>query len=217
MCDEGSNAQTHIFICRCPPMGWNLWETWDQVSQDVAIYEWAAPNYNYFPHSLDSHACFLSSSADLSNAQCIPAPLATPIPVSDDPASSVVTPCTELSESPSSQALSPMQYSVPVSEHMDDCNSSVMKDKLDSLLDCIPNKVSDVSEGQLRCWSQKSSLTPRPFISRMEQSYTVQNISMTFHARTSYWPVFHTEVFVILRVSPCSAFPPEPSSRCHPH
>lgn len=75
--------------------------------------------------------------------------MATPIPVSDDPATSVVTPCTELSESPSSQALSPMQYSVPVSEHMDECNSSVMKDKLDSLLDCMPKKVSEVSEGQM--------------------------------------------------------------------
>lgn len=103
-----------------------------------------------FPPSVDTHAGFCPPSADLSNAQCIPAPLATPIPVSDDPASSVVTPCTELSESPSSQALSSMQYSVPVSEHMDDCNSSVMKDKLDSLLDCIPNKVSDVSEGRSR-------------------------------------------------------------------
>lgn len=108
----------------------------------------------HFPPSVDIHAGFCPSSADLSNAQCIPAPLATPIPVSDDPASSVVTPCTELSESPSSQALSSMQYSVPVSEHMDDCNSSVMKDKLDSLLDCIPNKVSDVSEERLRFRSQ---------------------------------------------------------------
>lgn len=66
----------------------------------------------------------------------------------------MVTPCTELSESPSSQALPPMQYSVPVSEHMDDCNSSVMKDKLDSLLDCIPNKVSDVSDGMLTSYSE---------------------------------------------------------------
>uniref|UniRef100_A0A3B5KJP0 Zinc finger CCCH-type containing 7Bb n=1 Tax=Xiphophorus couchianus TaxID=32473 RepID=A0A3B5KJP0_9TELE len=74
---------------------------------------------------------------DLSNAQCIPAPLATPIPVSDDPTTAVVTSCTELSESPSSQTLPPMPYSVPVSEHMDEC-SSVMKDGLDSILDCMP-------------------------------------------------------------------------------
>lgn len=92
---------------------------------------------------------FLSSSADLSSAQCIPAPLATPIPVSDDPATPVVTPCTDLSESPSSQALPPMPYSVPVSEHMEECSSSVIKDELDSLLDCIPKKVSEVSEGQM--------------------------------------------------------------------
>ncbi|MED6274396.1 hypothetical protein CHARACLAT_015959 [Characodon lateralis] len=83
------------------------------------------------------------ASADLSNAQCIPAPLATPIPVSDDPATTVVTSCTELSESPSSQTLPPMPYSVPVSEHMDECSSSVIKDGLDSILDCMPKKVSE--------------------------------------------------------------------------
>ncbi|XP_019719863.1 zinc finger CCCH domain-containing protein 7B isoform X3 [Hippocampus comes] len=75
--------------------------------------------------------------ADLSNAQCIPAPLATPIPVSDDPA--VLTPCADLSESPGSQSLPPMPYSVPVSEHMDECGS-VIKDELDSLLESIPKK-----------------------------------------------------------------------------
>lgn len=75
--------------------------------------------------------------SDLSSAQCIPAPLATPIPVSDEPASPVVTSCTELSESPSGQGL--MQFSVPVSEHTDDC----IKEKLDSLMDCIPKKVSE--------------------------------------------------------------------------
>ncbi|XP_032357538.1 zinc finger CCCH domain-containing protein 7B isoform X3 [Etheostoma spectabile] len=79
--------------------------------------------------------------ADVSNAQCIPAPLATPIPVSDDPATPV-TPCTDLSESPSNQGLPPMPYSVPVSEHIDECNS-VLKDELDSLLECIPKKVSE--------------------------------------------------------------------------
>ncbi|KAI3365531.1 hypothetical protein L3Q82_010617, partial [Scortum barcoo] len=81
--------------------------------------------------------------ADLSSAQCIPAPLATPIPVSDEPASPVVSSCTDLSESPSSQTLPPMPYSVPVSEHMEECSSSVIKDELDSLLDCIPKKVSE--------------------------------------------------------------------------
>lgn len=81
--------------------------------------------------------------ADMSSAQCIPAPLATPIPVSDEP----VTPCTDLSESPSSQPLTPMPYSVPVSEHIDECNS-VMKNELDSLgmLESIPKKVSEASQ-----------------------------------------------------------------------
>lgn len=89
---------------------------------------------------------FPSSSADLSSAQCIPAPLATPIPVSDDPTTSVLTPCSDLLESPSSQGLPPMPYSVPVSEHMEECSSSVIKNELDSLLECIPKKVSEVSD-----------------------------------------------------------------------
>ncbi|XP_051928234.1 zinc finger CCCH domain-containing protein 7B isoform X2 [Hippocampus zosterae] len=83
---------------------------------------------------------------DLSNAQCIPAPLATPIPVSDDPA--VLTPCADLSESPGSQSLPPMPYSVPVSEHMDECGS-VIKDELDCLLESIPKKVSEGPAGAI--------------------------------------------------------------------
>lgn len=80
-------------------------------------------------------------SADLSSAQCIPAPLATPIPVSDEPGSPVVSSCTELSDSPNSQGLAPMQFSVPVSEHTDECGS--IKEKLDSLMDSVPKKVSE--------------------------------------------------------------------------
>uniref|UniRef100_A0A668TV22 C3H1-type domain-containing protein n=1 Tax=Oreochromis aureus TaxID=47969 RepID=A0A668TV22_OREAU len=85
---------------------------------------------------------------DISSAQCIPAPLATPIPVSDDPTTTVVTSCTDLSESPSSQ-VPPMQYSVPVSEHMEECSSSVIKDELDSLLESIPKKVSETPVGAI--------------------------------------------------------------------
>uniref|UniRef100_A0A8C8DAQ2 Zinc finger CCCH-type containing 7Bb n=1 Tax=Oryzias sinensis TaxID=183150 RepID=A0A8C8DAQ2_9TELE len=79
---------------------------------------------------------------DLSSAQCIPAPLATPIPVSDDPATAVVTSCSELPESPSSQILPPMPYSVPVSEHTEECGSTILKDGLD-ILESIPKKVSE--------------------------------------------------------------------------
>jgi len=123
-------------------MGWSLWVTWDQVGPRAMT-----PNVAPTQTPFTSH--FLSCpSADQSNAQCIPAPLATPIPVSDDPASPEGTPCTDLSESPSSQGLPPMPYSVPVSEHMDECSSSVIKDELDSLLECIPKKVSEVSGGQ---------------------------------------------------------------------
>ncbi|XP_061120364.1 zinc finger CCCH domain-containing protein 7B isoform X1 [Syngnathus typhle] len=83
---------------------------------------------------------------DLSNAQCIPAPLATPIPVSDDP--SVLTPCADLSESPGSQSQPPMPFSVPVSEHMDECGS-VIKDEHHSLLECIPKKVTESPAGAI--------------------------------------------------------------------
>ncbi|XP_037133566.1 zinc finger CCCH domain-containing protein 7B isoform X1 [Syngnathus acus] len=83
---------------------------------------------------------------DLSNAQCIPAPLATPIPVSDDP--SVLTPCADLSESPGSQSQPPMPFSVPVSEHMDECGS-VIKDEHHSLLESIPKKVSESPAGAI--------------------------------------------------------------------
>ncbi|XP_061120365.1 zinc finger CCCH domain-containing protein 7B isoform X2 [Syngnathus typhle] len=88
----------------------------------------------------------MESLEDLSNAQCIPAPLATPIPVSDDP--SVLTPCADLSESPGSQSQPPMPFSVPVSEHMDECGS-VIKDEHHSLLECIPKKVTESPAGAI--------------------------------------------------------------------
>ncbi|XP_064170212.1 LOW QUALITY PROTEIN: zinc finger CCCH domain-containing protein 7B-like [Anguilla rostrata] len=71
------------------------------------------------------------TSAGLSTAQCIPAPLATPIPVSDDPSS----PSKGLPESPA-HGPPRVPFSVPVSEHMGECE--VIDAELDSLLDCIP-------------------------------------------------------------------------------
>ncbi|XP_028843840.1 zinc finger CCCH domain-containing protein 7B isoform X1 [Denticeps clupeoides] len=80
---------------------------------------------------------------DMSNAQCIPAPLATPIPVSDDVAPPSLSPVVgpETPESPGQGLPSQVQYSVPVSEHMDECIS----EELDNLLDCIPKGASKVS------------------------------------------------------------------------
>lgn len=123
-------------------MGWNLWVTLDRVWQTGKPHAQTHTQALISSH-IHSLVSFFSS-ADLSSAQCIPAPLATPIPVSDEPATPLVTPCTDLSESPSSQALPPMPYSVPVSEHMDEC-SSIIKD---SLLECIPKKVSEVTAGE---------------------------------------------------------------------
>lgn len=75
----------------------------------------------------------------MSSAQCIPAPLATPIPVSDDAAPPSLPP--ETPESPGQGLPGSVQYSVPVSEHMGDC--SVISEDLD-LLDCLP-KGAEVS------------------------------------------------------------------------
>ncbi|KAG9338842.1 hypothetical protein JZ751_025281 [Albula glossodonta] len=75
-------------------------------------------------------------SADLSTAQCIPAPLATPIPVSDEHSPPSMAPAVsqDLPESPS-QGMPGVPYSVPVSEQLEEC---------DSLLDCL-SKGAEVS------------------------------------------------------------------------
>ncbi|MCJ8738469.1 hypothetical protein PDJAM_G00036350 [Pangasius djambal] len=72
--------------------------------------------------------------SDLSNAQCIPAPLATPIPVSDDPAMPSLSPIVhqDTPESPSQGPTGQVQYSVPVSEDVGEC---VINTNLDSLLE----------------------------------------------------------------------------------
>lgn len=105
---------------------------------------------------------FCWSLTDLTNAQCIPAPLATPIPVSDDPPIPSLSPIVpqETPESPSQGPSGRVQYSVPVSEHMGEC---VMTEDLDSLLENIPKgaEVSVVSQikdsggglqGRVRHW-----------------------------------------------------------------
>lgn len=82
--------------------------------------------------------------SDLSSAQCIPAPLATPIPVSDDPQMPSLSPIVskDMPESPSQEPSGRVPYSVPVSEHMSDC---VMNEEcLDTLLESIP-KGAEVS------------------------------------------------------------------------
>ncbi|KAL7868978.1 hypothetical protein AOLI_G00129660 [Acnodon oligacanthus] len=81
--------------------------------------------------------------SDLANAQCIPAPLATPIPVSDDPPMPSLSPVVpqDTPESPNQVPTGRVQYSVPVSEHMGEC---VINEDLDSLLENIP-KGAEVS------------------------------------------------------------------------
>lgn len=137
-----SELKPSVFF-RCLPTVQSLWATLEQVQFYLVNLEvvGSCQHSNLF----FLHVFNFATSDDLSSAQCIPAPLATPIPVSDDPTTTVVTSCTELSESPSSQALPPMPYSVPVSEHMDECGSGI-KGELDSILECMPNKVSEVSK-----------------------------------------------------------------------
>ncbi|KAJ8251603.1 hypothetical protein GJAV_G00223120 [Gymnothorax javanicus] len=76
-------------------------------------------------------------TSGIGTAQCIPAPLATPIPVSDDPSS----PSKRLPDSPI-LGHPRVPFSVPVSEHMGECE--VMDAELDSQLDCLP-KGSEIS------------------------------------------------------------------------
>ncbi|XP_051958500.1 zinc finger CCCH domain-containing protein 7B-like [Xyrauchen texanus] len=82
--------------------------------------------------------------SDLTSAQCIPAPLATPIPVSDDPQMPTLSPILpqDMPESPSQEPSGRVPYSVPVSEHMEEC---VMNEEcLETLLESIP-KGAEVS------------------------------------------------------------------------
>ncbi|KAM9462202.1 zinc finger CCCH domain-containing protein 7B isoform 2-T2 [Clarias gariepinus] len=113
--------------------------------------------------------------SDLSNAQCIPAPLATPIPVSDDPAmppmSSIVPQDTP--ESPSQGPTGQVQYSVPVSEDVGEC---VMNPNLDSLLEkgaetpvqgAIPTNLPNTAVGLRAAYPSalpaSSSPLPQPY------------------------------------------------------
>uniref|UniRef100_A0A8C9T577 Zinc finger CCCH-type containing 7B n=1 Tax=Scleropages formosus TaxID=113540 RepID=A0A8C9T577_SCLFO len=100
------------------------------------------------------------SETVLPSVECIPAPLATPIPVSDDSLSPTKTPVVpqDLPDSPSQGP----PFSVPVSEHLAECE--VMGDELDSLLDCIPKatEVGGVSCGLDMKKTEASSFLPAP-------------------------------------------------------
>ncbi|XP_073684409.1 zinc finger CCCH domain-containing protein 7B isoform X1 [Garra rufa] len=90
----------------------------------------------------------LESLTDIGSdsAQCIPAPLATPIPVSDDPQMPSLSPVLsqDMPESPSQEPSGRVPYSVPVSEHMDECVMNEDTSCLDTLLESIP-KGAEVS------------------------------------------------------------------------
>lgn len=89
----------------------------------------------------------LLPSAGISSVQCIPAPLATPIPVSDD-SPSPTKGSTVPQDSPESpnQGTPRVPFSVPVSEHLAQCE--VIGGEIDGLLDCIPKgaELSGVSD-----------------------------------------------------------------------
>ncbi|XP_058649601.1 zinc finger CCCH domain-containing protein 7B isoform X2 [Onychostoma macrolepis] len=84
--------------------------------------------------------------SDITSAQCIPAPLATPIPVSDDPQMPSLSPVVpqDMPESPSQEPSGRVPYSVPVSEHMGECVMNEDTSCLDTLLESIP-KGAEVS------------------------------------------------------------------------
>ncbi|XP_012670099.1 zinc finger CCCH domain-containing protein 7B isoform X2 [Clupea harengus] len=101
------------------------------------------------PGEMSSNGLESLSEMGSDSAQCIPAPLATPIPVSDDAAPSSLSPSMppETPESPGQGLAGSVQFSVPVSEHMGDCG--VISEDLDSLLDCLP-KGSEVSSNTVQ-------------------------------------------------------------------
>ncbi|XP_048846471.1 zinc finger CCCH domain-containing protein 7B-like isoform X2 [Brienomyrus brachyistius] len=88
------------------------------------------------------------SSAGISSVQCIPAPLATPIPVSDDSPSPTKCP-TVPQDSPESpnQGTPRVPFSVPVSEHLVQCE--VIGGEIDGLLDCIPKGAESPVQGAI--------------------------------------------------------------------
>ncbi|TRZ02267.1 hypothetical protein DNTS_034039 [Danionella cerebrum] len=81
-----------------------------------------------------------TGEANLTSAQCIPAPLATPIPVSDDTQSPPLNPLSpqDIPESPNQEPSGRVPYSVPVSEHMAECVKNEDTPCLDTLLENIP-------------------------------------------------------------------------------
>ncbi|XP_016091910.1 zinc finger CCCH domain-containing protein 7B-like isoform X2 [Sinocyclocheilus grahami] len=89
--------------------------------------------------------------SDLTSAQCIPAPLATPIPVSDDPQMPSLSPGVpqDMPESPSQEPSGRVPYSVPVSEHMGECVMNEDTSCLDTLLESIPKGAENPVQGAI--------------------------------------------------------------------
>ncbi|KAA0725253.1 Zinc finger CCCH domain-containing protein 7B [Triplophysa tibetana] len=86
--------------------------------------------------------------SDLSSAQCIPAPLATPIPVSDDPQMPALSPIVskDMPDSPSQEPSGRVPYSVPVSEHMGEC---VMNEECLDMLESITKGAENPVQGAI--------------------------------------------------------------------
>ncbi|XP_049614950.1 zinc finger CCCH domain-containing protein 7B isoform X2 [Syngnathus scovelli] len=152
------------------------------AAEGESLGETSAPTGELSSNGMESLG---DMGADLSNAQCIPAPLATPIPVSDDP--SVLTPCADLSESPGSQSQPPMPFSVPVSEHMDECGS-VIKDEHHNLLECIPKKVSESPAGAIPTNLPNTAVGLRPPYSPNLPAPSTQLASTFFGSSISNLP-----------------------------
>ncbi|XP_059386784.1 zinc finger CCCH domain-containing protein 7B-like isoform X4 [Carassius carassius] len=89
--------------------------------------------------------------SDLTSAQCIPAPLATPIPVSDDPQMPSLSPVVpqDMPESPSLEPSARVPYSVPVSEHMGECVMNEDTSCLDTLLESLPKGAENPVQGAI--------------------------------------------------------------------
>ncbi|XP_058262337.1 zinc finger CCCH domain-containing protein 7B isoform X5 [Hemibagrus wyckioides] len=137
-------------------------------------------------------------NSDLSSAQCIPAPLATPIPVSDDPSMPSLAPIVpqDTPESPSQGPTGQVQYSVPVSEDMGECviNSGLLEKgaevTVNSVQGAIPTNLPNTVVGLRTTYpsalpAPSSPLTPPYFAPTMNPLTQLDSFSSLGQSESS--------------------------------
>ncbi|XP_016343792.1 zinc finger CCCH domain-containing protein 7B isoform X4 [Sinocyclocheilus anshuiensis] len=128
--------------------------------------------------------------SDLTSAQCIPAPLATPIPVSDDPQMPSLSPVVpqDMPESPSQEPSGRVPYSVPVSEHMGECVMNEDTSCLDTLLESIPKGAENPVQGAIPTNLPNTAVGLRPPYSPGLPASSAQLTTQYFNSAVSPLP-----------------------------